>query len=416
MRMRFLTVVFFLFIIVLLAACAGPEGPEGPPGPAGPPGPEGPQGPHGLQGQSGEMGESGPSGAEYVGSETCSSCHQEIYELFKKSGHAWELNRVVDGAPPEYPFTDVPAPPEGYTWDDILYMVGGYNWKARFVDKDGYIITGPPGESGNSDYPNQYNFASQLLGKVAGWVNFHSGEADLPYDCGSCHTTGYSPGGNQDDLPGLVGIWEEDGITCEECHGPGSLHAQNPRGIGMKVVRDGEECRACHQTGESEQVNSEGGFILHHDQYQDLYQSKHRILDCVSCHNPHQGVVQLRMAGEQTTRTRCEDCHFEQEMTQKNDRHINLGISCIQCHMPRIIQSAWGIPDQFAGDIRTHVVAIDPDQVNQFSEDGTVAYPQISLDFACRHCHINGTSLALDDATLVNAARDYHSPPAETEE
>jgi hypothetical protein len=103
-------------------------------------------------------------------------------------------------------------------------------------------------------------------------------------------------------------------------------------------------------------------------------------------------------------------------MTQKNDRHINLGISCIQCHMPRIIQSAWGIPDQFAGDIRTHVVAIDPDQVNQFSEDGTVAYPQISLDFACRHCHINGTSLALDDATLVNAARDYHSPPAETEE
>jgi len=52
-----------------------------------------------------------------------------------KSGHAWKLNPVVNGQPPEYPFTQITELPQGYTWDDILFIIGGYNWKARFVDK-----------------------------------------------------------------------------------------------------------------------------------------------------------------------------------------------------------------------------------------------------------------------------------------
>lgn len=54
----------------------------------------------------------------------------------------WKLNKVVDGQSPDYPFTEVPEPPEGYTWDDVTYVIGGYNWKARFIDQNGYIITG----------------------------------------------------------------------------------------------------------------------------------------------------------------------------------------------------------------------------------------------------------------------------------
>jgi len=77
--------------------------------------------------------------------------------------------------------------------------------------------------------------------------------------------------------------------------------------------------------------------------------------------------------------------------------------------MPRLIQSAWGVPERFTADIRTHVVAIDPEQVAQFSEDGTTVYSQISLDFACRQCHISNTALELDDETLKNAAREYHT-------
>jgi hypothetical protein len=314
----------------------------------------------------------------------------------------------VDGQPPDYPFTNVPEPPEGYTWDDILYVIGGYNWKARFVNKEGYIITDAPGESGNTEYVSQYNFANPAVGNDPGWATYHAGEENKPYDCGTCHTTGYNPQGNQDDLPGLIGTWSEPGIWCEECHGPGSLHAQNPYGVKPVVDRDPEQCGKCHLRGAIESVNASGGFIRHHEQYEELFQSKHVALNCVTCHDPHQGVVQLRQANVQTVRTTCENCHFQQAKYQSNEKHLALGVECIACHSPRIVKSAVGDAAKFTGDIRTHLVAIDPFQVGQFTEDGSAALSQISLDFACRHCHVPDTALAVDDEVLINAAVGYH--------
>ena len=239
MRNRSVWVIGIILVsAVLLAACAGAEGPIGPVGPAGPAGPEGPQGPNGPAGPAGPAGVAGPVAADYVGSATCGGCHPDTYDVFMKSGHPWQLSPIVDGQPPEYPFSELTQPPDGYSWDDISYVVGGYNLKARFLNKEGYIITDAPGASGDSSYLNQYNFANQLLGKSAGFVSFHAGEENLPYDCGSCHTTGYSPQGNQDDLPGIVGTWAAPGVQCEECHGPGSLHIQNPQVVAMRIDRD----------------------------------------------------------------------------------------------------------------------------------------------------------------------------------
>jgi len=345
----------------------------------------------------------GQFGADYVGSESCGDCHTETYEVFMKSGHPWKLNKVVDGQPPDYPFTEVPDPPEGYTWDDISYVIGGYNWKARFIDQDGYIITGA-----NENATTQYNFANPVVGNEAGWVGYHAGEANLPYDCGTCHTTGYKPEGNQDGLPGLVGTWAEDGIGCEECHGPGSLHVDNPYGVALKVDRHAAECGACHRRGGVEEVNASGGFIQHHEQYEELFQSKHAIIDCVQCHDPHSGVIQLRQAGGQTIRTSCENCHFANAKNQKNEIHLDLEVACIDCHMPRITKSAVGDAEKFTGDIRTHLMAIDPTQVGQFNEDGTVALSQVSLDFACKHCHVPGSSTEKTDEELIEMATGYH--------
>lgn len=345
-------------------------------------------------------------GAEYVGSETCGECHEDTYQVFIKSGHPWKLNKVVNGQPPEYPFTQLPEPPEGYTWNDISYIIGGYNWKARFIDKNGYIITGADDKA-----TTQYNFANEVVGTEAGWVGYHAGEKDLPYDCGTCHTTGYSPEGNQDGLPGLIGTWAEDGIGCEQCHGPGSLHADNPRGVAVKVNRDAAECGDCHRRDAVESVNASGGFIQHHEQYEELFQSKHAIIDCVQCHDPHTGVVQLRLAGEQTTRTSCENCHFESAKYQDNESHVENDVQCIDCHMPRITKSAVGNADNFTGDIRTHLMAIDVDQMGQFDADGKVALSQVSLDFACKHCHTPDSDLALSDNILRNTATGYHNRP-----
>ncbi len=364
----------------------------------------------GRPGPAGEGTAGGAVGAEYVGTETCGACHTEIMDVFMMSGHPWKLNPVVDGQPPDYPFTDLPELPEGYTWDDILYVIGGYNWKARFVNQEGYIITNPPGETGDTEYLNQYNFANPVVGNEAGWVTYHSGEENKPYDCGSCHTTGYNPQGNQDGLPGLVGTWTEPGIRCEECHGPGSLHAANPRGVAMVIDRSSEQCGECHIRGDVESVNASGGFIQHHEQYEELFQSKHLTLECVDCHDPHTGVVQLREAGVQTTRTTCENCHWQQaEFQSTKAPHLALGVECIACHMPRITKSAVGDAAKFTGDLRTHIMAINPFQVGQFTEDGSASLSQISLDFACRHCHIPDTGLAKTDDELIEVANGYHN-------
>jgi hypothetical protein len=418
MKTSMVRLVFLMvFFSLLLIACTGEQGSaglSGPPGPPGPVGPAGPQGPMGPPGPPGEAAEASTAivGADYVGSLTCSACHNDIYQAFLLSGHAWKLNPVIDGQPPNYPFTEIPELPEGYTWNDILYVIGGYNWKARFINQEGYIITNPPGETGNSEYLNQYNFANPIVGADAGWVTYNSGVENKPYDCGSCHTTGYSPRGNQNGLPGLIGTWAEAGVQCEACHGPGSLHAQNPMGVALKIDRDPEFCGKCHRRGDVTEVDASGGFIQHHEQYEELFQSKHLTINCVTCHNPHEGVIQLRMAEVRTVRTTCENCHFKQAQVQNVPFHVTMNIECITCHMPRVTRSAWGDAEKFTGDIRTHIMAIDPGQIEQFSEDGSLALSQIGLDFACRQCHGGGIASPKTDEELIAWATGYHTAEA----
>jgi predicted CXXCH cytochrome family protein len=393
-----------LVLTAILAACAGPQGEQGPVGPAGPAGPEGPAGP---VGETGVAGEPGPSGADYVGDQVCAGCHYDISQTYMQSGHPWSLTQVLEGKLPTYPFTKLSSLPQGYTVNTISYIVGGYFWKAIFLDSQGYIITDSPGSSGDLEYFNQFNFGNTALGLIPGWSSFHSGETELSFNCGTCHTTGYSAGGNQDNLPGIIGTWQAAGVRCERCHGPGSLHATNPKGIRLLVERDSALCRECHVYVPAADLDVKNGFIRHSDQYGDLSQSKHQILDCLTCHDPHSGVVQLRLAGKQTTNLLCQDCHWQEAQFQNNPSHVALNLSCTECHMPHLIESGTANPQGFTGDLRTHVIAIDPRQISQFNQDGSLATGQISLDYACRHCH--GSTKT--DAELLSAASGYHNIP-----
>ncbi len=374
-----------LAVVLVLAACAGPADVTGQAGPPGPP---------------------GSVYAEYVGSGTCAEadCHADIAEVVQKSGHPYKLTKVVNGQPPEYPFSVVSELPEGYTWDDITYVIGGYNWKARFIDKDGYIITGV-----DENATTQYNFANPVVGKDAGWVGYHAGEEEKPYDCGSCHTTGYNPEGHQDGLPGLIGTWSEPGVQCESCHGPGGNHVNKPYGVEMKIDRSSEQCGTCHSRGDVTEIDASGGFIRHHEQYEELLQTKHQALSCVTCHDPHQGVIQARETDVETVRVECQSCHFEEAKFQKSEI-MKAVVDCIDCHMPRIVKSAWGDADAYTGDIRSHLFAIDPDAASQFSEDGKTAISQVSLDFACKSCHsADGMATVKTDERLYDEAVGYHS-------
>ncbi|MBX3226718.1 MAG: hypothetical protein KIT84_39140 [Labilithrix sp.] len=65
-------------------------------------------------------------------------------------------------------------------------------------------------------------------------------EANL--DCVSCHVTGYDkPGGST-----VTHVADLKNVQCEVCHGPGSLHAADPK-AKIPVARPGPEmCLECH--------------------------------------------------------------------------------------------------------------------------------------------------------------------------
>ena len=451
-----------LFLVLGLALCAlvltacagqpgaqgssgsqGPQGTQGDPGPQGPSGRQGPQGVIGLTGASGSEGPAGPRGssgakgdkgdkgdpgpagpagargpsgaagsggaavapaavAEYVGTQACADCHEGKVASFVKSGHGYKLNKVVDGKPPEYPFSEVPNPPEGYTWDEITYVIGGFGWKARFIGEDGFIITGD--ENGKT----QYNLRNERLDLGDNWVGYHPGEKRA-YNCGPCHTTGYRPEGHQDGLEGLVGTWAEDGVECEACHGPASQHVDAPYDYGLEVDNSAEACGRCHSRGAVESLNASGGFVRHHEQYESFFQSKHRALDCTDCHDPHTAVKYAEEAGESGIRIDCQNCHFGEAENQAVGTHKALGVECKTCHMPYLTKSAVADADSKQGDLRVHLFAINPDAESQFTEDGGAALPYITLDTACGQCHSEaGMATVKPPELLKEKAIGYH--------
>src|SRR3989304_4185460 len=174
----------------------------------------------------------------YVGSEKCKNCHMDKYNDWKTSGHPYKLNTPAEAQA----FNPPPVPaPDGYTYSDIYLVIGGWGWKARFMDNNGYIIT-KTGTDRNKNGSNQYNLITKS------WVDYNAGKT-LKYDCGNCHTTGYSLAGNQDNKPGIVGTWEEKSIGCEACHGPGSVHVSKGGGKGVGILKNVSICGECHTRG-----------------------------------------------------------------------------------------------------------------------------------------------------------------------
>lgn len=389
-------------LLLFLAGCSPDPGPAGPVGPAGPPGPIGPVGP---------AGDDASANLEYVGAEKCGDCHEEVYARYSLSGHAHALTKIEDGAPPQFPYQEetggLSDPPDGYTWDDISYVNGGFGWKALFIDQQGYVITGDQGAT------TQYNYANEFVDAPAGWVSYHAGE-EIPYDCGVCHTTGYRPEGHQDNLEGIVGTWAFPGIQCEECHGPGNRHASDPYGALMKVDRSSQLCGDCHIRGNPAQISAEDGFESHNQQYNDLFNSKHFAISCVTCHDPH---ASARFADEEINPDQgliqaCESCHWQNEQKSVNK---HLGMDCIDCHMPRMAFSAQGDLEQFRADIHSHQFSINPDpEAPQFNEDGTLVMPYLTLQYSCGQCHNGQFADTMEAEEMKQAAQGYHDLPTPT--
>lgn len=357
----------------------------------------------------------------YVTSTVCRTCHSGTYNNVRASGHPYKINKVINGQRPAYPSPVplTPAPPVGYTWADITYVIGGYGYKTRFTDKDGFVIT-----NGFNKVNSQYNMPRPDLAlsiATGSWGAYEgSNLTRKPYDCGTCHTTGWQTvaengGVRQDNLPGMAGTWEEPGVQCEACHGAGALHTASKLKKDVKVDRSSASCGSCHARNKGAGVEASGGFIRHHEQWEELGLAGHGELACVACHEPHIGTLY----GNDTKggiRVTCESCH----PTKTRNAHL-VPISCVSCHMPFAARTAVS-QHTYAGDIKSHLFKINSDPVDRnamwFTQGGkTWSRGWVTLDFACWGCHKNsdngqgGTASARSLAELSFKARNIHNKP-----
>lgn len=330
----------------------------------------------------------------FEGSDYCFTCHPSQYNDWRVSGHPYKI------VPTEEAYVRPIPLPSGFWWDEISYVIGGYKWKSRYMGTDGYIITTvfdpvPPNDP--IDGMNQYNYMTDQ------WVDYHAGEVEKPYNCGRCHTTGWVAdedaetdgdlSDNQDGLPGIWGTWEFPGIQCEECHGPGDV---------MWVDDSAEACGACHIRSDPLTIPAKGGFIRHHEQYNEHLASPHANMDCVECHDPHK-------KGEFSIIQTCEDCHGSIADSYALTSMGAVGVRCEDCHMPWASKSATAL-GPYKGDVRTHLFNINVRKnARMFTEDGLFVLLDsdgqgaTTLDFSCQYCHLDRNM-----NWLARSAKNFH--------
>jgi predicted CXXCH cytochrome family protein len=195
---------------------------------------------------------------EYIGARECGSCHRDVKRIHDETKHTLTLQEDNSETIPgdftqgsdiravQFPGEDKPRP---FELDDISFSVGSGRYIQRYLyelDKNEYVV-----------FPAEWNVVEQM------WQPYQLAETwpDAAYDwttnCAGCHVTG---------LNTERGRWEDDGVQCEACHGPGSVHAEladdasrNVTDEELTAIRaaivaspDPQICGSCHSQGTGE--------------------------------------------------------------------------------------------------------------------------------------------------------------------
>ncbi|MCL1048686.1 Ig-like domain-containing protein [Shewanella abyssi] len=410
-----------------------------------------------------------PEVLAYVGSASCAGCHSGKHESFVKTGHNFKLTKIEDGGIPEFPFTDVTGAIDFITgadntlgaptsYDEASYVVGGYHWKMRWLDADGYIVTG----SGV-----QYNLEANdgVLGAES-MGGYHAGDVDKKYNCGNCHTTGWkrnttedgddrNKDGHQDGLIGMDGTFAQAGVQCESCHGAGSFHAKAPSKdniVKVATARTTEDfladdmaygkavtCAECHtRDGEKDYpsfvtpyntafpegskvggriVANGSGLSKHHqtadeilgvnpttgeETRSDAFMSTK--MNCSTCHDAHMSTVNSDKPGHEAALVKeCSDCHTKEFAENGWAAAPHAATECTTCHMPEMAKSASSRTSKGGvtfGDVKSHLFTMDISaDAEQFitNDDGkdTFQNPWVTAKFSCGECHDDYDARAL---------------------
>lgn len=285
----------------------------------------------------------GPDDAEYIGSRECTSCHRDVGRTFEETPHGMALVDVTSDK--EFILADfstgegVRMIPDGdearaFTADDIAYVMGR---EAQIyvmeIDRGEYKIL--PAEWDGKEW--------HALNLAATWDD---AAYDWGTECASCHTTGFVEGRAR---------WEEEGVQCEACHGPGSVHADEADDAGgsineseMEAIRaainvnpDAEVCGQCHsreENGNGDEWWITGHARLPNMQYNEWAESGHaHALDnlknsdyatdeCLICHSADYRIVQEMIERRETEG---EDAPAPEPLTLETAKS---SVTCGACH------------------------------------------------------------------------------------
>ena len=372
--------------------------------------------------------------ATYVGDATCASCHGELYASYQTHGMAQSF----------YPLTPESAV-EDFSGVEVVHEPTGFVYVARrdgdrFVqeeyrrDPDGTIshrlvrsmdlVVGSG--SAARTYLSQENgrlyelpltWYTQPVGGEQGTTVGPSSETEghwalspgyaesngrfdrrIPERCMACHN------GTSEAIPFADGKYASlaNGIGCEQCHGPGSLHTEartanpeapdsvdvtivNPKWLSTDLQLD--VCQQCHLNGEvsvlreGETATSyrpgrplsahravfgldggEGGVnvISHAERMMasECFQQSPG-MTCVTCHDPHEG---FREKGPDYFNATCRTCHDPAPLqasmpTPELEQQHEVGADCFSCHMPKV--TAEDAPHASFTDHKIRVVSND---------------------------------------------------------
>ncbi len=350
--------------------------------------------------------------AKYVGINTCKQCHFDIYKTFIQTGMGQSFD-LASKAKSSATFNTHTVIFDKYTnlyyhpsWnaDTLLiteFRLDGKDTVYKRKEQVDYIIGS--GQHTNSHIFNTNGYLHQMpmtfYTQKQKWdfpPGFENGmntrfSRKIGLECLSCHNA------YPDFIQGSENKYAAipNGIDCERCHGPGSIHvAMKQQGISVNTTQEidysivnpaklpidlqFDVCQRCHLQGNAvlkegksffdfkpgmhlsdimtvflpKYEGADDEFIMasHADR---LKQSKCFIksfkinddskslrpyknsLTCVTCHNPHVSVKNTETA---VFNAACNNCHGETTQVHCSEKMENQKLkndNCISCHMPK---------------------------------------------------------------------------------
>lgn len=333
--------------------------------------------------------------AHYVGMQTCKGCHADIYATFMETGMGQSWDKATPSKSKAH-FGDNQIVYDSinnlyyhpYWKDSVLHILEYRKEGGQIVHQRDQVIDYIVGSGQHTNshlfrinnylYQAPITFYTQLgIWDLA--PGFEKGQNSkftrpIQQECITCHnfypTVDAGAENRYTSIP--------NGIQCERCHGPGSLHvAQKQKGILVDIKsqtdysivnprkldreRQISVCQRCHLQGIT--VLNEGktffdfrpGMLLsevmhtfvprYSDSIEHFIMASHADrmkmsrcfqkseMTCLSCHNPH---ISVKKTNASFWDTKCLNCHTPKtKMCKGKDVSGQVpNKNCVSCHMP----------------------------------------------------------------------------------